>query len=277
MTYTPEEQAGIFESSGTGLRTHEAHSARMYDYLLGGKDNYPADQKAAEAAMSAFPTLRTAARENRSFLGRAVRYVVEETGINQFLDIGSGLPTAHNVHQVAQQHDPEARVVYVDNDPIVLAHGRALLSTDARTTVIETDLREPRSIIDHPETKALIDFEQPVAVLAVAILHFISDEEDPAGLVAQLREALAPGSVLVLSHATAEISPETALGVQAAYRAQGVPLTLRDRAEFAKLFDGFELVEPGIQVVSDWRATVPESERPSHADVSWYGGIGRLV
>nr|WP_274598874.1 SAM-dependent methyltransferase [Streptomyces albus] len=259
------------------MRTNEAHSARMYDYLLGGKDNYPADQEAAEAAMAAFPTLRTAARENRAFLGRAVRYVVEEAGIRQFLDIGSGLPTAHNVHQVAQRHDPEARVVYVDNDPIVLAHGRALLSTDARTTVIETDIRDPRSIIEHPETRALIDFSEPVAVLAVAILHFISDEENPGALVAQLREALAPGSVLVLSHATAEISPETALGVQAAYRAQGVPLTLRDQAAFTELFAGFDLVEPGIQVVSDWRATVPESERPSHAEVSWYGGIGRLA
>ncbi|MDJ1131382.1 SAM-dependent methyltransferase [Streptomyces iconiensis] len=277
MAHNSGEAAGLYESSGAGLRTDEAHSARMYDYLLGGKDNYPADQEAAEAAMTAFPTLRTAARENRAFLGRAVRHIVEETGIRQFLDIGSGLPTAHNVHQVAQRHDPESRVVYVDNDPIVLAHGRALLSTDARTTVIETDIRDPRAIVEHPETKALIDFEKPVAVLAVAILHFIADEEDPGGLVAQLRDILVPGSVIVLSHATAEISPETALGVQAAYRAQGVPLTLRDRAAFAELFAGFELIEPGIQVVSDWRPTVPESERPSHAEVSWYGGMGRLV
>lgn len=272
-----EGTARASESSGVSLRIEEAHSARMYDYLLGGKDNYPSDQKAAEGAVEAFPTLRVAARENRAFLGRAVRYVVEETGIRQFLDIGSGLPTADNVHQVAQRHDPDARVVYVDNDPIVLAHGRALLATDARTTVIETDIRDPRSVIEHPETRALIDFTQPVAVLAVAILHFISDAEDPAGIVARLRQSLAPGSVIVLSHATAEISPTTALGVQAAYRAQGVPLTLRDRAAFAELFAGFDLVDPGIQVVSDWRATVPEEQRPSHAEVSWYGGIGRLA
>lgn len=277
MTHTNEQSAGLQESSGAGLRIHEAHSARMYDYLLGGKDNYAADREAAEAAVSAFPTLRTAARENRAFLGRAVRYVVEETGIRQFLDIGSGLPTADNVHQVAQRHARDARVVYVDNDPIVLAHGQALLSADTRTSVIEADVRDPRAIIEHPQTRALIDFSEPVAVLAVALLHFIPDEQDPCGLVAKLREVLAPGSVIVLSHATAEISPETALGVQAAYRAQGVPLTLRDRAAFAELFTGFELVEPGIQVVSDWRATVPESERPSHAEVSWYGGIGRLI
>ncbi|NGO72167.1 SAM-dependent methyltransferase [Streptomyces boncukensis] len=273
----PDEATGRqYESSGAGLRTHEAHSARMYDYLLGGKDNYPADEKAAEAAVAAFPTLRTAARENRAFLGRAVRYVVEETGIRQFLDIGSGLPTADNVHQVAQRHAPDARVVYVDNDPIVLAHGHALLSADARTTVIPADIRDPDAILAHHETQELIDFAEPAAVLAVAILHFVSDEEDPGAIVGRLREALAPGSVIVLSHATAEISPETALGVQAAYRAQNVPLTLRDRADLAELFAGFEIVEPGIQVVSDWRSTVPESERPSHAEVSWYGGIGRL-
>ncbi|WP_425578116.1 SAM-dependent methyltransferase [Streptomyces albiaxialis] len=258
------------------MRTGEAHSARMYDYLLGGRDNFAADREAAEAAVAAFPTLRTAARENRAFLGRAVRHVVEETGIRQFLDIGSGLPTARNVHQVARRHAPDARVVYVDNDPLVLAHGQALLAADARTTVIQADIRDPRAILGHPGTRELIDFGEPVALLAVAVLHFVSDEEDPRGLVARLREALVPGSVLVLSHATAEISPETALGVQAAYRAQGVPLTLRDRAAFAELFEEFEIAEPGIQVVSDWRATVPESERPSHAEVSWYGGTGRL-
>ncbi|GAA2633392.1 SAM-dependent methyltransferase [Streptomyces axinellae] len=280
MTHTNEEVARLYESSGSGLsglRTDEAHSARMYDFLLDGKDNYPPDQEAAQKAIAAFPTLRVAARENRAFLGRAVRHVVRETGIRQFLDIGSGLPTAQNVHQVAQQHDPEARVVYVDNDPIVLAHGHALLSSDARTTVINADIRDPQAITEHPETRSLIDFTQPVAVLAVAIFHFISDEEDPAGIIARIREHLVPGSVLILSHATAEISPETALGVQTAYRAQGVPLTLRDRAEFAEMFAGCELIEPGIQVVSDWRATVPEADRPTHAEVSWYGGVGRLL
>lgn len=264
------------ELTDVDLRTDKAHSARMYDYLLGGKDNYPADWEAAENAVAAFPTLRTAARENRGFLGRAVRYVVEETGIRQFLDIGSGLPTADNVHQVAQRHDPTARVVYVDNDPIVLAHGQALLAKNEHTTVVRTDIRDPRSIVEHPDTRALLDFDEPVAVLAVAILHFLSDEEDPASVLRELHRALAPGSVVVLSHATAEISPKTALGVQSAYRAQGVPLTLRDRAAFSELFAGFELVEPGVQVVSDWRSDVPEEDRPSHAEVSWYGGIGRL-
>ncbi|MFG3255366.1 SAM-dependent methyltransferase [Streptomyces sp. NPDC048172] len=276
MAHAGDEVARLYEAGGEGIRAGEAHSARMYDYLLGGHDNFAADREAADAAVAAFPTLGTAARENRAFLGRAVRHVVEETGIRQFLDIGSGLPTAQNVHQVARRHVPDARVVYVDNDPLVLAHGHALLAADARTTVIRGDIRDPRAIVEHAGTRELIDFREPVALLAVAVLHFVSDEEDPRGLVARLREAVAPGSVLVLSHSTAEISPETALGVQTAYRAQGVPLTLRDRAAFTGFFEGFELVEPGVQVVSDWRATVPESERPSHAEVSWYGGIGRL-
>jgi S-adenosyl methyltransferase len=261
--------------SQVDLRPGQAHSARMYDYLLGGKDNYLADSEAAEKALAVFPALRTAARENRRFLGRAVRYLIEEAGIRQFLDIGSGLPSAENVHQVAERHDPSARVVYVDNDPIVLAHGQALLAQDARTTVIQADLRHPQAILDHPATRSLIDFDQPVGILMVAILHFVSDEEQPAAILETLRRAVPAGSMFVLSHATAEISPETALGVQTAYRAQGVPLTLRDQSDFERFFSGLDIVEPGIQVVSDWRATVPVERRPSHAEVSWYGGVGR--
>ena len=264
-------------SSGIDLRTDQPHSARMYDYLLGGKDHYTVDGEAAEKALGSFPMLRTAARENRKFLGRAVRYLVEECGISQFLDLGSGLPTAENVHQVAQRSNPEARVVYVDNDPIVLVHGSALLATDERTAVVQGDIRDPKAVLAHPKTRELIDFSQPVGVLAVAVLHFVGDEEDPAGIVRTLREAVPAGSHFILSHATADIAPEAAMGVQHAYRSQGVPLTLRTREQFTAFFEGLELVEPGVQVVSDWRATEPESERPSHADVSWYGGIGRLV
>ncbi|MGK5531363.1 SAM-dependent methyltransferase [Streptomyces sp. URMC 129] len=259
------------------LRTHQPHSARMYDYLLGGKDHYTVDGEAAEKALASFPMLRTAARENRKFLGRAVRYLVQEAGIRQFIDLGSGLPTAENVHQVAQSVDPDARVVYVDNDPIVLVHGSALLARDARTTVIQGDIREPRAILDHPRTRALIDFALPVGVLAVAVLHFVGDDEDPAGIVRTLAGGVPAGSHFILSHATADIAPEAAMGVQRAYRSQGVPLTLRSRERFTEFFDGLEIVEPGVQVVSDWRATEPEEQRPDHADVSWYGGIGRLA
>jgi SAM-dependent methyltransferase len=248
----------------------------MYDYLLGGRDHYAADSEAAEQALAWAPTLRTAARENRAFLGRAVRYLVREAGIRQFLDLGPGLPTAENVHQVAQKADPEARIVYVDNDPIVLAFGGALLAQNARTAVVPGDLRRPAAVLDHPRTRALIDFSEPVGVLAVAVLHFIGDHEDPAGIVRTLRDAVAPGSHVVLSHGTADIAPGEAKGVENAYRAQGVPLTLRTRTAFEELFAGWELVEPGIQVVSDWRPSEPAAERPSHADVSWYGGVGRL-
>lgn len=260
----------------TDLHTDQPHSARMYDYLLGGKDNFPADREAAERAVTSFPTLRTAAQENRRFIGRAVRYLVEEAGITQFLDIGSGLPTAENVHEVAQRHAPDAHVVYVDNDPIVLAHGRALLEEHGRTTVIQADARDTAVILSHPGTRELIDFSRPVGVLVVAVLHLIGDEDDPASIVRALRQAVPPGSHLVLSHATADISPETALGVQAAYRARGIPLTLRSRSAFEEYFEGLDLVEPGVQVVSDWRSDVPEDKRPTHADVSWFGGIGRL-
>jgi hypothetical protein len=258
------------------LRTDQPQAARMYDYLLGGKDNFPADRDAAEKAVVSFPTLRTAAQENRHFLGRAVRHLVQDTGIRQFLDIGSGLPTAENVHQVAQRYNPDANVVYVDNDPIVLVHGRALLAENKRTAVIQADAREPRAILDHPRSRELIDLSEPVGVLLVAMLHFIDSDELATGILRALRDAMPPGSCFVLSHATADISPETALGVQSAYRARGVPLVLRSRSAFEEFFDGLEIVEPGIQVVSDWRSDVPEDQRPSHAEVSWYGAIGRL-
>ncbi|WP_370592630.1 SAM-dependent methyltransferase [Streptomyces sp. NBRC 109706] len=260
------------------LRTDQPHSARMYDYLLGGKDHYTVDGEAAEQALASFPLLRTAARENRAFLGRAVRYLVRETGIRQFLDLGSGLPSAENVHQVAQRADPTARVVYVDNDPIVLVHGSALLARDPSTAVIQGDIRETEAVLADPEVRALLDLEKPLGVLAVAVLHFVGDHENPEGIVRLLRDAVAPESHFILSHATADIAPEAAMGVQRAYRAQGVPLTLRDKERFTGFFEGLELVEPGVQVVSDWRNDeVPESERPDHADVSWYGGIGRLA
>ncbi|WP_407563941.1 SAM-dependent methyltransferase [Streptomyces sp. 184] len=270
----PAEEGG--PGSTDGLRTDQPHAARMYDYLLGGTDYFASDRAAADQAVAAFPTLRTAARENRRFLGRAVRHLVEQVGIRQFLDIGSGLPTAENVHQVARRYAPDVRVVYVDSDPLVLAHGQALLAEDHRTTVIRADAREPETVLGHSATRRLLDFSQPIGVLAVALLHFIGDKDDPAGIVRTLRGAVVPGSHFVLSHATADVAPSNALGVQDAYRARGVPLSLRGKQEFTEFFTGLELIEPGIQMVSDWRSDLPLEHRPSHADVSWYGGLGRL-
>jgi hypothetical protein len=247
----------------------------MYDYYLGGKDNFAADRATAEKAMASWRSVRTAVRENRSFLGRAVRYLVEEAGIKQFLDIGTGLPSANNVHEVAQSVARDARVVYVDNDPIVLAHARALLTgtTEGRTAFIAADLREPEKILRHPTVREVLDFDQPIALMLVAILHFLPDDEDPAGIVRTLVDALPSGSYLVASHVTPEFDPEGVRGLEHSYRNSGVPAQARPLDDFVRLaFEGLEMVEPGVELVSEWR---PEGAgpRPSAAEVSWYGGI----
>src|SRR5690348_8273691 len=178
----------------------------MYDYYLGGKDNFAADRETAQALMKIVPTIRAAARENRAFLGRVVRYLVAEAGIRQFLDIGTGLPSANNVHEVAQHVAPSCRVVYADNDPLVLAHARALLTSSAegKTAYIEADLREPEKILEHPVTRQTLDFTKPVALMLVAVLHFVPDADGPRQIVETLLEALPSGSYLVASHATPE-------------------------------------------------------------------------
>ena len=196
-------------TSSFGIDTTVPSTARMYDYWLGGHDNFAADRAAALKVSEAAPEAQLMAVENRRFLRRAVRYLAAEAGIAQFLDIGTGLPTQGNVHQVAQDINPAARVVYVDNDPMVLAHSRAL-KTGGNTVVIEADLRDPRAILDQPGTRKLIDFSQPLAVLLVAVLHFISDDEDPHAIVAAIRDALPPGSYLVLSHVTGDIRRDSA-------------------------------------------------------------------
>src|SRR6201992_1347978 len=223
-----------------------AHPARMYDYLLGGKDHFAADRDAIGQLLKAVPTARTGARENRAFLGRAVRYLVAEAGIRQFLDIGSGLPTANNVHEVAQRIAPESRIAYVDNDPIVMAHARALLTSHAsgRTVYIQADLHDPEAILQHPRVRETIDFGQPVALMLVAVLHFFPDADRPADIVATLLKALPPGSYLVASHGTAAYTDAKAAadGVQAVQRA-GVAFQVRSADDFADLaLAGLELV-----------------------------------
>jgi predicted O-methyltransferase YrrM len=260
-------------SPGLDLRTDVAHSARMYDYYLGGKDNFPADRKAAERVIQAYPQARTNARANRAFLGRAVRFAAQR-GITQFLDIGTGIPGPGNTNQVAADCVPTARVVYVDNDPIVLTHARALLAgMDAgrRTSVLLGDLRRPAELLER--SAPVLDFRQPVALLLVAVLHFIGDEDQPAALVRQLLEPLAPGSCLVLSHVTSDGVVARAVSAgNGAYQASTSPLATRSHAEVVALFDGTEPVPPGVVRVPDWR---PEG-RPSEADdqVAIYGGVG---
>jgi SAM-dependent methyltransferase len=247
--------------------------ARLYDYYLGGKDNYAVDRAAAEKILTVAPELRLAARENRAFLGRSVRYLTR-LGIRQFLDIGTGLPTQGNVHEVAHTLSPESRVAYVDNDPIVLAHSRALLAGGGNIATIRGDLRRPQEILDDPAVRALIDFSEPVALLLVAILHFIPDSADPAGIVATLRDALPPGSHLVLSHGTRDARDAAVAKGTEVYERATAPLVLRTREEIHRLFDGFELTEPGLVWLPQWR---PDHDTPvEHPEQALImAGVGR--
>ncbi|GAA0981050.1 SAM-dependent methyltransferase [Acrocarpospora macrocephala] len=257
------------------INPHVPSVARMYDYYLGGKDNFAADREAAEHVLSIMPYVRDFTRDNRAFLSRSVR-LIANAGVRQFLDIGSGLPTRENVHQVAQQTAPDSRVVYVDNDPIVLAHGRALLAENPLTTVVQADLREPKAILDHPEVTARIDFGQPVALLLLAVLHFVADDEEAASIVARLRERLAPGSYLVISHGHAgRVSKEEEISVTSTYKATKTGnLTPRTSDQILTYFDGLELLEPGLVPVEAWR---PEYDvTPDWSKAGFLGGVGYL-
>jgi len=259
------------------IDTSTPHPARMYDALLGGKDNYAADREAVRRLLTVAPEARDSARANRAFLQRAVRFLVGEAGIRQIIDIGTGIPAAGNVHQVAAQVAPQTRVVYADNDPIVHVHANALLTGSGTTSIVLADLREPEAILEHPRTHALIDFSQPVGLLLVAILHFITEAENPAHIVASLREALPGGSYLVVSHATGDLRPDAAQDAASVYDEATSSVTLRSKAQVEALFDGWELVEPGVVQVPLWR---PEGRkpRPSELDRAWvYGGVGRKI
>ena len=259
------------------IDTSRPHPARMYDYYIGGKNHFAADREVADAALAHWQSGRIGLRENRRCLGRAVRYLVGEAGVSQFLDIGSGLPTTANVHEMAQAANPCSRVVYVDNDPMVLVHGRALLTSSAegRTAYIQADLRSPLDILYSPVVRSVLDFSQPVALMLVAVLHFLGEEDEPETVLKSLLDALPPGSYLAASHVTLEHDPEGVGGGQRAYRKAGLPMNTRDADEFASLaFSGLELVPPGVVLVSEWR---PDSSapRPTPAEVSFYGGVGR--
>jgi hypothetical protein len=251
--------------------------ARMYDYLLGGKDNFAADREAVAEVVSRAPDTPFMARENRAFLRRAVRFLAK-SGIRQFIDIGSGLPTQGNVHEIVHQVDPGAHVVYVDAEPVVLTHGQALLASTPEVAVIQGDARRTNDILNDPELGKLIDFDRPIAVLMLAVLHFIGDDDGPAGIVTRLRGAMAPGSYLAVSHVTADFDADSRVrDAGAVYRKASYQITLRSRAEVTRLFDGFELVDPGLTTLSLWRPD-PGSLIPPHAERQWcYAGVGRKV
>ncbi|TYB42860.1 SAM-dependent methyltransferase [Actinomadura chibensis] len=248
------------------------NAARMYDYYLGGKDNYPADRAAAEKIMALGPS-RDICIANRRFLGRAVRLAARQ-GITQFLDLGTGLPTQDNVHEVAKRVAPDARVVYVDNDPVVLAHARALRAIDDTTTVVRQDVREPGRILAHREVERLIDFSRPVAVLFVAILHCLTDEEDPWGVVRTFAERMAPGSHLIVSHLTDDAHPEIGAAAREVYDGANAPLIHRSHAAISRFFEGFDLLEPGVTAVNEWRPD-DEEDRTRPGGEWFYVGVGR--
>ncbi|MDO0929063.1 SAM-dependent methyltransferase [Streptomyces sp. TG1A-8] len=252
------------------IDTSRPHPARIYDYLLGGKDNYEVDQQAADELAAAAPEVWISVRANRAFLQRAVQYAVG-TGVRQILDIGTGLPTSPNVHEVARQVAPDVRVAYIDNDPIVAAHGNALLSSSGSTRIVLGDLRDPQALVDHPEVRQVIDFRQPVVLMLIAVLHFLTDEEDPARVVATLRDALPAGSFLVLSHATGDFADRAA--AQAVYNKATASMNLRSRAEVERFFAGFDLVEPGVVQVPFWRPDTPPPARSG--EIGFYGGVAR--
>jgi hypothetical protein len=259
------------------IDSSKPHAARVYDYFLGGTNNFTVDREAAAEVLRNSPSVRTAARENRAFLGRAVRYLAAEAGIRQFLDIGAGLPATASVHSVAQAVAPSTRVVYVDNDPLVLAHARALLASapEGRIGYIQADLRDPAAILSDPVTRGVLDFGQPIGLVMVAILHFIQDADNPEQVLATLLDALPPGSYLAASHLTTEHDPAATTAGQRAMQRAGIAMRKRDSGEFARLaFRDLELVPPGVVLVSEWRPDVA-GPRPTPAQVNCYGGVAR--
>ncbi|MEN3584262.1 SAM-dependent methyltransferase [Streptomyces sp. ZYX-F-203] len=250
--------------------------SRMYDYYLGGSHNFEVDRQAARKAMEFIPGLPKIMQANRAFLRRAVRHAAGE-GIGQFLDVGSGIPTFGNVHEVARGATPGARVAYVDHDPVAVAHGQAMLADRDDADAVAGDLREPAGIRSHPAVRRLIDFDRPVAVLLVAVLHFVTDADDPWAAVAELCAGLAPGSLLVISHASYEGIPvpaERARGTVDVYEEIRSPLVMRDRADIERFFRGFPMVEPGLVPTARWRPDGdPEDEDPYA--FSGFAGVGR--
>ncbi|MFE7773775.1 SAM-dependent methyltransferase [Streptomyces sp. NPDC057445] len=250
--------------------------SRIYDYYLGGSHNFEVDREAARRAMEFVPGLPKIMQSNRAVMRRAVRFAVSE-GVTQFLDIGSGIPTFGNVHEVAQEASPGARVVYVDHDPVAVAHSQAVLEGNDDAGIAGADLRKPRDILDSPEVADLLDLDRPVALLLVSVLHFIEDADEPHRAVAELRDALAPGSLILVTHAAYNGIPvpqERVGGAVGVYENIRNPLIMRSREEVARFFDGFELVEPGLVSMGDWRPDTPAEQEDPYA-FSGFAGVGR--
>jgi hypothetical protein len=253
--------------------TSVAHIARVYDYWLGGKDNFAADRKLAQEFMAADPFVTMGVRSNRAFLGRAVRYLAAEAGVRQFLDIGTGIPAADNTHEVAQRAAPDARIVYVDNDPIVLAHARALLTSDpaGATDYLDADLRDTDAIL--AAAARTLDFTRPVAIMLIGVLHCVPDADDPGQIVARLVSAVPPGSFLAISHPASDIHPDgMAKGAALMNRSMVGSITFRPRDQVAAMFGDLELVEPGLVSTTQWRPEPGVGTRP----LPGWAGVARV-
>lgn len=247
--------------------------ARIYDYMLGGKDNFPADRQAAAEIINQIPDALSACHHNRRFLQRAVRFLASEAGIRQFIDIGTGLPTQGNVHEIAQSITPDARVVYVDYDPVVVSHAQAIMATNPTVVAINRDLRRPDEILNHPALQALINLDEPVAILLVAVLHFISDDDGPYEIVARLKDAVSSGSYLVVSHITGEqVSPEASREAEAVYERSTQRVSPRSRKEIKEFFNGLEIIEPGVVNICTWGS---EWRPPESIRTLIYAGMAR--
>ncbi|UWE10302.1 SAM-dependent methyltransferase [Actinacidiphila bryophytorum] len=260
------------------IRTDIPHSARMYDYYLGGRTNYRPDREAADEVATAFPSVFHTALENRDFMHRATRVLARNHGIRQWLDIGTGIPTSPNLHEVAQSVAADARVVYVDYDPIVLNYARALLRSTptGRTAYVQADATDPGSILANQTLADTLDLSRPVALSLNALLHFIPDDRDPYGIVERLMSALPSGSALAISHCTPDFDPESWAEVISIYHKSGTPAQVRTRAEVERFFEGYDLIEPGIEVGHRWHpeeTTRSELPRVSDADVSLWVGV----
>jgi SAM-dependent methyltransferase len=249
-------------------------AARVYDYFLGGAHNFAADRALAHQILEVIPTMVTNVQANRAFLHRAVRYLLDQ-GVRQFLDIGSGIPTVGNVHETAQQIAPDAKVLYVDHDPVAVAHSELILGDHPTVRILQADLRRPADILDSPQLKQLIDLSRPVALLMVAVLHFIPDSDQPRDLIEEFRQALPDGSHLVISHATNDGRPPEAPAAAALYRNATDQLVVRSHAEVSALFDGWDLVEPGVVWVPEWHPTWPDEVGPNPSTSYVHAGLAR--
>ncbi|MDQ1035659.1 hypothetical protein QFZ75_002075 [Streptomyces sp. V3I8] len=269
---TAQEQHGVID-----LELDRPHSARMYDYFLGGITNFPADREAAARTIAAFPSTLIAARSNRAFMRRSTRHLAL-LGIEQFLDIGTGIPTSPNLHEVAQGITPRARVVYTDNDPIVLTHARALLHSrpEGATAYMQADVTDPTALLAHPVLRSTLDFDRPIALSLNALLHFVTDEHHAHAVVEVLKAALPSGSMLVISHATPDFDPEALARITAVYQAAGTAVQARPRDEIARFFAGWELLDAGLQPILRWHPDPDEAHLTfADAEAACYAGVAR--